>query len=201
MCIFKFVLSFVLLLQIQLLAQTNNQHNHNNMVVSVGYADSVNNGQIKDTLKKSVPRVAMATIGTTHVHINYFSPGVRDRVIWGGLVAYNTVWVTGAHAATHIQFYKPVIINNQKIEAGTYAIFTIPNKNEWIFILNKNYQQHLTDDYSTKDDILRLKIKPQPHKLTQRLTFNVTKKNVTAGTIEMLWEKIKIIVPFSVLKQ
>ena len=142
------------------------------MVVSVGYADSVNNGQIKDTLKKSVPRVAMATIGTTHVHINYFSPGVRDRVIWGGLVAYNTVWVTGAHAATHIQFYKPVIINNQKIEAGTYAIFTIPNKNEWIFILNKNYQQHLTDDYSTKDDLLRLKIKPQLHKLTQRLTFN-----------------------------
>ncbi len=200
MCTFKFVLSFALLLQIQLLAQTNSQHHHSNMVVSVGYADSVNNGLIKkDTLKKSVPRVAMATIGSTHVHINYFSPGVRDRIIWGGLVAYNTVWVTGAHAATHIQFYKPVIINNQKIEAGTYAIFTIPNKQEWIFILNKNYQQHLTDDYSTKDDILRLKIKPQPHKLTQRLSYKVIKKTEKAGAIEMYWEKIKIIVPFSVL--
>ncbi|MEY3421777.1 MAG: hypothetical protein RIR48_2073 [Bacteroidota bacterium] len=174
-----------------------NAHSGHDAKVMSGYADSVNSGLIaEDTMKKSTPRVAMATIGATHVHISYASPGVKGRVIWGGLVPYNTVWVTGAHAATNIKINKPVVINNTTVEAGTYAIFTIPGEKEWIFILNKNYQQHLADDYTDKEDVLRFTIKPEENKMTQRLTYNVVKKADDAGSIEILWEKIKLVVPF-----
>ncbi|HJV20692.1 MAG TPA: DUF2911 domain-containing protein [Sediminibacterium sp.] len=162
-----------------------------------GYADSVNNGLIaQDTMKSSVPRVEMKTIGTTHLHISYYSPGVKGRIIWGGLVPYNTVWVTGAHSATSITLNRTIIIDNKKVDPGTYAIFTVPGEKEWIFILNKNHQQHLTDNYSEKEDVLRVAVAPQENAMTPRLTYIVNKQTDDSGSIEILWEKIKITVPF-----
>jgi hypothetical protein len=161
------------------------------------YADSVNAGLIAvDTMKSSTPRVSMATIGNAHVHISYYSPGVKGRIIWGGLVPYNTVWVTGAHSATSMSIDNPIIIDDKKIEAGTYAIFTIPGEQEWIFILNKNYQQHLADDYSEQEDVLRFIMRPVANEMTQRLTYKVVKHTNNKGRIEILWDKLKLIVPF-----
>lgn len=177
--------------------ENENSHMQHEEKSASGYADSVNNGIIADdTLKKSVPRVAMQTIGNTHVHIDYSSPGVKGRIIWGGLVPYNSVWVTGAHTATKISLDNAITIDNKKVEAGTYAIFTIPGEKEWIFIINKNYEQHLADNYSDKEDVLRVTVKPQSNAMTQRLTYVVNKHSGDSGSIEIFWEKIKIVVPF-----
>ena len=117
---------------------------------------------------------AMANIGAAHVHINYSSPSVRGRTIWGGLVAFDQVWVTGAHSATSIDSNKDVSINNQTIPAGTYGFFTIPGKEEWTLILNKNYKQHLADDYSQAEDLLRLQVVPeQLPEIMEALTYEV----------------------------
>lgn len=113
---------------------------------------------VSDTVKGSLKRMAMANIGKAHIHIEYNSPAVRKRIIWGGLVPLDEVWVTGAHNATSISFSHNVKIEDKIIEKGKYAFFTIPNKDEWTLILNKNWEQHLTDEYSEKDDILRWKI-------------------------------------------
>ncbi|RZM24943.1 MAG: DUF2911 domain-containing protein, partial [Pedobacter sp.] len=73
------------------------------------YIDSVNNGLIeKDTLKGSPQLVTMRTIGGVHLHMVYSSPGTRGRVIWGGLVPYDQVWVTGAHKATTLDINRPI---------------------------------------------------------------------------------------------
>lgn len=173
---------------------------HNIQMASSGYADSVNNGLIvQDTMKSSPERIAMVSIGKAHLHIGYHSPGVKGRIIWGGLVPYNTVWVTGAHTATSLQLNNPIEINNKKIEAGTYAVFTIPGEKEWTFILNKNYQQHLADDYKETEDVLRMAVKPIENKMIQRLTYTIKNTSENSGSISMEWEKIKIEVPFKVL--
>jgi hypothetical protein len=147
------------------------QHDH---AVS-GYADSVNAGLIaQDTMKKSPHRVAMANIGNAHVHIEYGSPGVRGRTIWGGLVAYDQVWAAGAHNATKISFSKQVKIGETTISPGTYGFFLIPHKDKFTVILNKNYDQHLADEYDQKDDVLRMDLEPvAPAKTVQRLTYEV----------------------------
>lgn len=181
--------------------KTESDHSKHDMHGKSGsasnYADSVNNGLIaNDTLKGSPERTAMNTIGGAHVHIEYHSPGVKNRIVWGGLVPYNQVWVTGAHSATSIQLSKPIQIGETKIDKGTYAIFTIPGQEEWVFILNKNYEQHLTDDYKDSLDVVRMTVKPISTDLTQRLTYEVKKVDDTNGIIVMRWEKIKIEVPF-----
>ncbi len=143
------------------------------------------------TTAKSPPKTAMANIGNVHVHMEYNAPLVRNRIIWGGLVPYGEVWVTGAHTATSINFNGNVEIAGQTIPKGKYAFFTIPDKEKWTLILNKNWDQHLTDEYEPKDDVLRWTVKPDTDVHTEALTYQVT-GGEEKGTIEFRWEKIKV---------
>lgn len=162
------------------------------------YADSVNAGIISaDTLKRSVPRVSMDFIGDNHVHMVYGSPGVRGRQIWGGLVAYDEVWVAGAHQATSVEFGKDVVVDGKDIPAGKYAFFLIPGKETWIAILNKNWDQHLADEYKETEDVVRVTVSPETTETTtQRLTYIVRPITADEGEIIFEWEKIRVRLPF-----
>ncbi len=74
-----------------------------------------------DTSKRSIKSAAVGKIGAANITINYHSPGVRGRTIWGGLVPYNDVWVTGAHYATY-KFYKEVTPNSKRSFSHATAI-------------------------------------------------------------------------------
>lgn len=154
-----------------------------------------------DTLKGSLKAKAMGTIGDAGITINYYSPAVRGRVIWGGLVPFDNVWVTGAHRATNIEFNQEVIIGGINIAPGMYALFTIPGKEEWTIIINRNWDQHLTDDYDPKKDIVRIKVKPETKSVNQeRLRYLVEAESDTQGEVVIYWEKLKVSLPVTVFK-
>ena len=136
-----------------------------------------------DTVQKSIEAYITKKINDVRFSIYYHSPAVRNRVIWGGLVAYDNVWVTGAHSATSIEFDKRITIDNKKIPAGKYALFSIPSQKEWTIILNRNWKQHLADDYVTKDDVIRLSVKPDTLDYTQeRLMYDISQTRENQGT-------------------
>lgn len=152
----------------------------------------------QDTIKKSIPSQAQGTIGGANIKISYHSPGVKGRVIWGGLVTYDQVWVTGAHKATAVEFDKAVRIDGKEVAAGTYALFSIPGREEWTIILNKDYEQHLADDYDQQKDILRVKVRPEILEQHQeRLTYEIKSTTATEGAITIVWEKILVSLPVS----
>lgn len=151
-----------------------------------------------DTTKKSIKAVAAGKMGPAEIIINYYSPGVRKRVIWCGLVPYNDVWVTGAHSATTVEIDKPFILGDKKIAAGKYALFTIPGETEWTVILNSNWQQHLADDYNAKEDIVRVKVKSAENKHTERLEYYIENQDGKKGRISFAWENLKVEVPLTI---
>lgn len=152
-----------------------------------------------DTLKGSLKAKAMGSIGNAGITINYYSPAVRGRVIWGGLVPFDNVWVTGAHRATSIDFNQEVVIGGVTIAPGKYALFTIPGKEEWTLIINKNWDQHLADNYDQKDDIVRVKVKPETGESNQeRLRYVIETEGSKEGEIVIYWEKLEISLPLSV---
>lgn len=166
-------------------------------VVLIGFGtaqDHTNHKPSDDQTKKGSPRTAaMAMIGDNHIHIDYSSPSVRGRVIWGGLVAYDKVWVTGAHKATTISFNKDVAIAGKTIEKGKYAFFTIPGKDEWTVIINKNWDQHLADKYDTQLDVVRFTVTPEIlDELQESLKYDVQKKEDNTAVVTMSWERIRI---------
>lgn len=141
----------------------------------------------------------MAMIGDTHIHIDYSSPGVRGRIVFGGLLAYDEVWQSGAHMATWIETNKNLSINGQMLPAGKYGFFTIPSKEDWTVIFNSNWNQHGKDDYNEKDDILRFKVKPVTlEKITEHLEYKVKEVSKNEGTISLAWEKVMISFNFKV---
>ncbi|NBC65822.1 MAG: DUF2911 domain-containing protein [Bacteroidetes bacterium] len=170
-------------IQAEEINQSNSDHNHTNSEESGG----------NEPL--SPDKMAMADIGQTHVHIEYRAPSVRDRVIWGDLVEFDTVWVSGAHMATTIQFGNALRINGQVVPAGKYAFFTIPGREGWTVILNENWDQHLADDYDQDLDVLRTDVVPVQHEFTEQLTYNVLGNIEGKGVIELMWEELKITIP------
>lgn len=151
---------------------------------------------IKDTTKKSINSVAFLVLNNDSIKVSYHSPGVRKRIVWGGLVPFGEVWVTGAHDATSIVMPQSFKVGGKTIPAGKYAFFTIPGEKEWTLIINKNWKQHLASEYDEKDDIVRIKVKPKKGDHTERLQYFIEMTNPTEGKISMAWEKIKVELPF-----
>ena len=141
----------------------------------------------------------MEMIGDAHIHIDYSSPGVRGRIIFGGLVGYDNVWQAGAHNATWIETNKDLIINGDILPKGKYGFFTIPSKEDWTIMINKNWNQHGKDDYDENDDVIRFKVKPSiSDEIKEHLEYKIDKISETEGNISLTWEKVTISIPFKV---
>jgi hypothetical protein len=169
----------------------NEEHNHSENT----------NEQVEPAEKKvlSPHTSAMAMIGDAHIHIDYSSPGVRNRIIFGGLVGYDTVWQAGAHNATWLETNKDLIIDGKTLPAGKYGFFTIPSQNEWTVIFNSNWEQHGKDDYDEKDDVIRFKVRPMlSEEITEHLEYKVSKVSEEEGSILLAWEKVSLKFNFKV---
>ena len=151
--------------------------------------------QVKPTKKKvlSPHATAMTMIGDAHIHMDYSSPGVRNRIIFGGLLSYDAVWQAGAHNATWLETNKDLVIAGKTLTVGKYGFFIIPSKDEWTVIFNTNWDQHGKDEYDSKDDVLRFKVKPIISEIiTEHLEYKVKKVNNNKGLISFAWEKVSI---------
>jgi len=135
---------------------------------------------------------ATGKINGASISINYSSPSVKGRVIWGELVPFNKIWRAGANAATTIESDKDLIVEGQKLPAGKYSFFVIPNEKECVIIFNKVAKMSGTNNYDEKEDQLRVTVKPQiADSSTESLVYNINKNSIVLS-----WEKWNI--PISV---
>lgn len=135
------------------------------------------------------------TAGLTDITIEYSSPAVKGRTIWGDLVPYNEVWRAGANKATSVNFSKDVIVGDKEVKAGSYSLFYIPSKEEWTVILNKNTELWGSDGYKQEEDVVRVKVKPEAISNRERMTFIVSNYTDDAANIDLEWEKVRISLP------
>ncbi len=136
----------------------------------------------------------------TYIKVTYCQPRKRGREIFGGLVPYGQVWRTGANEATEITLTKDVFINGLMISAGTYSLFTIPDKEKWVIILNKELGLWGTYNYNYKNDLLRFEVPVQTDTaFTEAFTIKFDQRNNVADLL-LLWDKTKISIPFQCIE-
>jgi hypothetical protein len=131
-------------------------------------------------------------IGTTMVRIDYHSPGVRERTIWGGLVPYDEVWRLGANEATTISLSHPVTVEGRKVPAGKYALFAVPGRQSWTMILNRKADQWGAFFYQAKDDLMRFDVRPVAGTHTEWMAFTIDTKTPESAVVELAWEKLRV---------
>ncbi|MBD1396404.1 DUF2911 domain-containing protein [Pontibacter sp. JH31] len=137
--------------------------------------------------RPSPPAVATGKIGETTVTIDYSSPAVKNRKVWGELVPYGKVWRAGANEATIIEFSKDVTIEGHHLAKGKYSIYTIPGEDHWTVIFNKAVGQWGTE-YDERRDALRVQVKPRKSATKQeRLTYSVARNGIL-----LRWEHLEI---------
>lgn len=162
----------------------------------------------------------MQTVGVTDIMITYSRPGVKGRKIWGDppagatagaatlddarvrakdapIVPYGHVWRTGANEATLFEVTDNVLINGQPLAAGRYSLHTIPGRDEWTIIFNKDDGQWGSFTYDEKKDVLRVKAKPETVPDNQEwLKFGIEPEGETSARVNIRWEKLTV--PFTV---
>ena len=175
-------------------------------------------------VRPPVPRASqkatvMQTIGTTDMSITYSRPAVKGRVVYGDwpgeakgegtldnqntrppgapLVPWGHVWRSGANEATLFEVNDDVLINGQPLAAGKYSLHSIPGKDDWTFIFNKDDGQWGSFTYDAAKDALRVKAKPTWVADSQEiLTYTADAPEGDTGTVNLRWEKLSV--PFTV---
>ncbi|WP_425554335.1 DUF2911 domain-containing protein [Hymenobacter glaciei] len=139
--------------------------------------------------KPSPAATATGKIGATDVTVNYSSPGVKGRKIFGGLETYGKVWRAGANEATTVEFSKAVTVEGKPLPAGKYGFFVIPAESgQWTVIFNKEPKQWGAFKYDEKQDALRVMVTPRKTAaVTERLAYEVTSKGLV-----LRWENVEL---------
>jgi hypothetical protein len=135
-------------------------------------------------------------VGLTEIAVEYSSPAVKGRKVFGTVVPFGQLWRTGANAATKLTFSKDALVGDKPVPAGTYALFTIPGADSFTVILNKNPNQGGTGQYKADLDVLRIQVKPQPLVgVRERLTFLFANTTESTTSLDLEWEKLRLAIP------
>ena len=138
-------------------------------------------------------------VGLTDMSLDYSSPAVKGRAIWGALVPYDKPWRTGANAATKLTVSRDFTFAGKPVPAGSYALYTIPSKASWTVALSSSIDAWGNDGFDTKKDVVRVAVKPAAAPSSrERLTFSFANTTDSATQLDLEWEKLRVSVPITV---
>jgi len=136
-------------------------------------------------------------VGIADFSVDYSSPGVKGRKIYGGLVPFDAIWRTGANASTKLTASRDFRVGDKAVPKGTYSVFTIPGASSWTFILNKNADAS-TDAYDPKEDAARLTVTPQTIPARERMTFIFSDTTDDATRLDLEWDTLRVSLPIKI---
>lgn len=129
--------------------------------------------------RPSPPATATGKIGEASISIDYSSPSVKGRKIFGGILPYDKLWRAGANEATLFQTDKDIIVAGKKLAAGKYSFFATPGEKEWTIFFNSETGQWGDKkggdaNMDSAKTVLSVVVKPKKTKdLIEKLQFAV----------------------------
>lgn len=157
------------------------------LVATTGVFAQIESPQPSPTAKLS------QKVGLTDVEVSYSRPGVKGRIIFGDLEKWDVLWRTGANATTKIKFSDDVKVNGMVVPAGEYTLFTIPGKEEWTVILNKDLTLWGTAGYKDSENVVKFQVKSTKlTDLVETLTIDFTNFTSNTAQLYLKWENTMI---------
>jgi len=139
--------------------------------------------------------------GPYNLEVVYSRPYKKGRLIFGSkddgaLVPYGSYWRTGANAATTFMTKSDIEFGGEKISAGKYRLYSVPDNKSWLVSLNSEPDKYfaIMDPDKTKD-VLEIEISPSTIEApVEQLTFAFY--NDSAGvSLTLKWDTTLISIP------
>jgi hypothetical protein len=131
------------------------------------------------------------------IHIDYASPRMRGRKIFGGLVPYGEVWRAGANEATTFVIDADVNVGGKTVPAGSYTLFTLPKEDGWTLIVSKDTGEWGVPYPGEQDDFTRAPMKVSKLDAPlENFTISFDQTGI-ACTLRMDWETTRAAVPLT----
>ena len=130
------------------------------------------------------------------IKVIYSRPQKKGRTMIGGNEPYGKIWRTGANETTEIKLYKDVSFGGQVVKAGTYSLYTIPEKDKWTIIINAKLDTWGAYEYDLDKDVVRFEI-PVTKSSNEVEAFSISfHKDNEMTKMYLAWENILIAIPF-----
>jgi hypothetical protein len=175
---------------------------------------SCNNSTTTETVKETEPVVELKIttpqpsplgmvsqrVGLTDVAIEYSRPGVKGRTIFGDLVAFGKTWRTGANSNTKVTFSSDVTIDGQTLKAGSYGLYSVPNKDSWeVMFYTESDKNGVPGDWDDSKIAAKTTVNVQAFPINvETLTISINDVTSTSAVLGILWEKTYVAVTFEV---
>ncbi|WP_154852771.1 DUF2911 domain-containing protein [Cyclobacterium xiamenense] len=141
-------------------------------------------------------------VGFTKISIEYSSPAVKGRTVFGELVPYGVPWRAGANAPTTIEFSTAVNISGKNIAPGKYSVFITPRQSgDWTIHINSKgnaiyaYMQGDTVDAAAlaKDDAVAINVAPMMSGESQeRLSYGISAEDNKVAKVTIGWDTVRL---------
>lgn len=153
----------------------------------------VMNAQLKVPAPSPLQTIKQA-FGLSDLSIEYSRPSAKGRTIFGDVVPFGKVWRTGANSSTKITFGDNVKLEGKDVAAGTYALYTIPNKDKWEILIYKDLTLGgNVNDYKNENELLRFTVTSKTtNDKKETFTIDIADLTATSANIELLWENTKV---------
>jgi hypothetical protein len=139
--------------------------------------------------------------GLGKVEVTYSRPSIKGRKVFGAnseLAPLGKLWRTGANASTKIKFTDNVIVGGKSLDTGTYVLYTIPNKDSWVIILNKGLTNSGSDGYKEAEDVVRFNAPVVANKNhTESFTIQFADVKNESLNLQLIWGNTLVNVPIT----
>lgn len=149
--------------------------------------------QLKSPAPSPLQTVKQA-FALSDITIEYSRPSAKGRVVYGDVVPFGKVWRTGANGATKITFGEDVKVEGSAITAGTYALYTIPNKDSWEIMLYKDLTLGgNVADYKKENEVAHFTVKSKMlNDKVETFSMDIADMTSTTANVELNWEKTRV---------
>lgn len=137
-------------------------------------------------------------ISPPNIKVLYGRPKKNGREIFGEVIPYGKIWKVGANEATEVVFYQDVVFGDTEVKAGTYVLYAIPQKKEWILILSSNTDIWETSEYQKKYDVARVRAKVSKAEFLEAFSIGFKDKGKHVNMV-LAWDTTRITAPIKIV--
>ncbi len=126
----------------------------------------------------------------------YSRPQKKGRNIFGSLVPFGEVWRTGANEATELTLYQDLKFGTATLKAGSYTLYTIPDKDNWTIIINSDTNVWGAYSYKKEKDIARITVPCRDAAAPIESLSMIFRPEDNGTTLMIGWDDTYVEIPF-----